>query len=60
MADKTQKLRSRSDGRQIIGFSLSRELAADVKLEAARRKVPLKTLFVEMWALYKNSGKKRD
>jgi hypothetical protein len=60
MAEKPQTPRSRSAGRQIIGFSLSRDLAADVKLEAARRKVALKTLFVEMWALYKNSGKKRE
>jgi hypothetical protein len=52
--------RSRNDGRQIVGFSLPRDLAAEVKIEAKRRKVPLKTLFVEIWALYKNSVKNRE
>jgi hypothetical protein len=39
--------------RQIVGFSLSPDLAAEVKEEAARRKLSLQELLVEMWALYK-------
>jgi len=44
--------------RQIIGFSLSPTLAAEVKAEAARRNLSLKYLFVEMWALYKDKNRK--
>jgi hypothetical protein len=39
--------------RQIVGFSLSPELASQVKVEAARRGISLRTLFVELWELYK-------
>jgi hypothetical protein len=38
--------------RQIIGFSLPPDLAVEVKMEAARRKISLRKLFVELWALY--------
>jgi hypothetical protein len=47
-----------TEGRQIVGFSLPRDLAAEVKMEAARRGVSLKDLFTEMWALHKSSQKK--
>ena len=40
--------------RKIIGFSLPPELAAQVKMEAARRNVSLRNLFVEMWSIYKD------
>lgn len=39
--------------RQIIGFSLPPDLAGEVKMEAARRNLSLRKLFVEMWAHYK-------
>ncbi|MFN3746893.1 MAG: hypothetical protein ACK4TL_19510 [Hyphomicrobiaceae bacterium] len=39
--------------RQIIGLSLSPELATDVKLEAARRRLSLRKLFEEMWSEYR-------
>lgn len=39
--------------RQIVGFSLPPELAVEVKMEAARRNITLRTLFAELWALYK-------
>lgn len=39
-------------GRQIVGFSLKPERATEVKVEAARRGIPLNRLFEEMWALY--------
>lgn len=40
--------------RQIVGFSLSRERAAEVKAEANRRGIRLKALFDEIWTLYKS------
>jgi len=46
-------------GRKIIGFSLSRELARKVKIEASSRQLSLKKLFEEMWALYQKHGKKK-
>ena len=49
---------SRNGDRQIVGFSLSRDLATEVKMEAARRNVSLKNLFAEIWAIYKNNSKK--
>jgi hypothetical protein len=39
--------------RQIVGFSLPPALAAEVKMEAARRNLSLRRLFAEMWAIYK-------
>ncbi len=41
--------------RQIVGLSLSPEIAAEVKMEAARRGISLRRLFLEMWELYKKS-----
>jgi len=38
--------------RQIVGFSLSPERAAAVKMEATRRKLTLRKLFEEMWQDY--------
>jgi hypothetical protein len=43
--------------RQIVGFSLSPARAAEVKVEAAQRRIPLRTLFEEMWELYKKHKK---
>jgi hypothetical protein len=43
--------------RQILGFSLSPELAAKVKAEAGRRGVSLKELFEELWSLYEQAPK---
>jgi hypothetical protein len=42
--------------RKIVGFSLSPEFAAEVKMEAARRGLSLRQLLEEMWALYKSKG----
>ena len=39
--------------RQIVGFSLPPALAAEVKVEAAKRNLSLRELFGEMWTLYK-------
>jgi hypothetical protein len=46
--------------RQIIGLSLSPELASKVKAEAGRRNLSLKHLFEEMWALYEKHGGKKN
>ena len=40
-------------GRQIVGFSLTPEFAAEVKAEAARRNLSLQELLRELWDLYK-------
>jgi hypothetical protein len=42
--------------RQIVGFSLSPALAAEVKNEAAKRNLSLRKLFDEMWTLYKTKN----
>jgi hypothetical protein len=52
MAKKPSSPTLRSKGRQIVGFSLPPDLAAEVKAEAGRRKVALRTLFIELWSLY--------
>jgi hypothetical protein len=51
MAEKTRE--PRHDGRQIVGFSLTPEFAAEVKAEAARRNLSLQELLRELWSLYK-------
>jgi hypothetical protein len=54
------KMHPKGEGRKIIGFSLSPELARKVKIEAARRQISLKRLFEEMWILFeKHGGKKK-
>lgn len=42
--------------RQIVGLSLSPEIAAELKMEAARRGVSIRDLFLEMWAEYKKKA----
>jgi hypothetical protein len=39
--------------RQIVGLSLSPEVAAELKMEAARRGISIRKLFLEMWTQYK-------
>ena len=48
---------SHSTPRKIIGFSMTPELAATVKLEAAKQGVSLRKLFEEMWETYNKSKK---
>ena len=45
--------RVRQDDSQIIGFRLPVPIANAVKIEAARRRIPLNALLVEMWELYR-------
>lgn len=49
----TQQKSTNVRPRQIIGFSLSPELAREVKAEAASRGISLRTLFEELWEKYK-------
>jgi hypothetical protein len=42
--------------RRIIGFSLPVKVASDVKAEAARRKITLRELFLEMWSRYQEKS----
>ena len=53
MSKKTEPARRDPKTRQIVGFSLPPDLAAEVKVEAAKRNLSLRKLFGEMWALYK-------
>jgi hypothetical protein len=59
MALKTGR-KAPSSSRQIVGFSLSPERAAAVKVEAARRGISLKKLFEDMWAAYEKTSKKNE
>lgn len=54
MSKKADSSRRELRPRQIIGISLPPDIAADVKMEAARRNVSLRQLFQEMWTLYMN------
>lgn len=47
----------RAATRQIVGISLSPDLASKVKVEAARRQLSLKKLFEEMWTLYQQQSR---
>jgi hypothetical protein len=47
--------RARQNDSQIIGFRLPIPTAKAVKIEAARRRIPLNALLVEMWQLYRES-----
>jgi hypothetical protein len=58
MAENKPRERSnrvRQDDSQIIGFRLPVPIAKAVKIEAARRRIPLNALLVEMWELYRES-----
>lgn len=52
---KTDTPKSNSQPRKIVGLSLSPEIAAELKMEAARRGISLRKLFLEMWTLYKKT-----
>jgi cyclopropane fatty-acyl-phospholipid synthase-like methyltransferase len=57
----TRKPDSRSPdsrkNRQIIGLSLSPEMAREVKEEAARRGTSIRKMFEELWGNYKKKPK---
>lgn len=55
MLDETEQPRPRGTRQadsQIIGFRMPKPVAKAIKVEAARRKLPLNLLLAEMWQLY--------
>lgn len=52
-----EKQQASHANRQIVGFSLTPEFAAEVKGEAARRNISLQELLRELWGLYKAKQK---
>ena len=57
MAKDPRPTRKDADKRQIIGISMTPERATDVKTEAARRGMSIRSLFEEMWQTYKKQQK---
>lgn len=58
MIDMAKRLASphhETQKRRIVGFSLPPDLAAEVKVEAAKRNMSLRKLFGEIWTLYKTT-----
>lgn len=53
--DEPAKRRRDSGASQIVGFRLPVSLAKAIKVEAARRQVPLNSLLTEMWQLYREA-----
>lgn len=53
--ETTPKRKRDSGDSQIIGFRLPVATAKAIKVEAARRQLPLNTLLTEMWQLYLDS-----
>lgn len=53
--EKPKRERLRQEDRQIVGFCLPVATAKAIKVEAARRQLPLNALLVEMWQLYREA-----
>ncbi len=53
--DEPAKRRRDGGASQIVGFRLPVPLAKAIKVEAARRQVPLNGLLAEMWQLYREA-----
>lgn len=45
----------RKNDSQIIGFRIPKPVAKAIKMEAARRELPLNLLLAEMWQLYREN-----
>lgn len=58
MAKKAEQLShgktSHTDS-QVVGFRIPHALASDIKIEAAKRHIPLNKLLAEMWQLYREA-----
>lgn len=55
MASTTERPRPRTTKQadsQIVGFRMPKPIAKAIKVEAARRKMPLNLLLAEFWELY--------
>ncbi|MGZ0009414.1 hypothetical protein [Burkholderia gladioli] len=44
-------------GTQIVGIRMTPALAQEIKMEATKRGITLKTLFVELWEGHKRSAR---
>lgn len=51
------KAKAGETDRQILGISLPPDVAARVKVEAAKRNLSLRALFLEMWSAYEAQSK---
>jgi hypothetical protein len=51
-SDRPNRRREAAES-QVIGFRLPVPIAKAIKVEAARRQVPLNALLTEMWQLYR-------
>jgi hypothetical protein len=47
---------SKGQQRKIVGLSLPEEVATEFKMEAIRRDMTLRQLFLEMWTHYKKTS----
>lgn len=54
-AEKPKPRGTRQTESQIIGFRIPKPVATAIKVEAARRKLPLNLLLTEMWQLYREN-----
>jgi hypothetical protein len=61
MPDSQNLQKSRNISRQIVGFSLSQDMAREVKAHAGKQGLSLRKLFEDMWRVYtsQDSGQKR-
>ena len=50
------KTSAKQKDRIILGLSLRPELAREVKADAAKRGITIRSLFEELWATYKKKG----
>jgi hypothetical protein len=53
--EERRKRRPETGASQIIGFRLPLPIAKAIKVEAARRQLPLNGLLAEMWQLYREN-----
>lgn len=53
--EKRPSRRTETDDSQIIGFRMPKPIAKAIKVEAARRQMPLNSLLAEMWQLYREN-----
>jgi hypothetical protein len=55
LKEKKTTRRTETGESQIIGFRMPKPIAKAIKVEAARRQIPLNGLLAEMWELYRES-----
>jgi predicted HicB family RNase H-like nuclease len=53
--EKKPSRRPETGDSQIIGFRMPKPVAKAIKVEAARRQIPLNGLLAEMWQLYREN-----